>query len=836
MKIRWSASLVSIGLLCSQAAFAGPALTVLHAFGRGDVSAANPYAEVILGSDGALYGTTSAGGPAQAGTVFRMNPDGSGFAVLKSFAGNDGARPLASLLEGPDGALYGTTEEGGQSGLGTVFRIQKNGNNFSVLKSFAGGSDGANPEAPLLLGSDGQLYGTASGGGTNDYGTVFRLSTNGDAFTTLVQFSGTNGANPECGLIEASDGMLYGAAYSASGTNVGAIFRLQKDGTAFSAVKLFQAPRPNQFPAVPNYGKPQSQLVEGTNGMLYGTSLAGGTNATGQIYRLNKDGTGFQMIYHFGPLYSLDGRIPVGRLLLASDGFLYGTTYDGGTNGNGTVFRLAQDGTGYSAIASLASSQGPAAGLSESTNGVLYGTTQLGGISGDGAVFSLQKDGSLFTVLKSFSASGEDGAAPYSPPVVAATNRLIGTTRLGGSLAAGTVYSIRFDGQDYQPLSSLGPVGGPTDLFGSLLTLTNGTLAGTSRFGGSANDGAIFSLGPSGEDLTVLDSPTNSSTGQEYRAALIQASDGLLYGTTVLGGAKGGGTAFRMNADGSGYTVLVNFVARLGPNGTNPLEPLLEGSDGNLYGTTCFGGATNRGVVFRMSKDGSTYAVLKSFGIAAGDGEGPMSPLIEAGDGLLYGSTYGGGSSNNAGTVFRLSKDGTGFQIILAFNGAAGDGRHPCGALVEWSDGLLYGTTERGGINDQGTLFRVNKDGTGYQVLVSLGPDTGGRPQGGLIQGPDGALYGATKQGGDEGFGTVFRYGTTFGDIADFQVVNQIPTVMSVGQPGTNYVLERTVQLGPLASWLPVLSTNAPPTGQFSIADQSAVTGGNPQSFYRLRR
>ncbi|HTL18498.1 MAG TPA: hypothetical protein VL793_14775, partial [Patescibacteria group bacterium] len=106
---------------------------------------------------------------------------------------------------------------------------------------------------------------------------------------------------------------------------------------------------------------------------------------------------------------------------------------------------------------------------------------------------------------------------------------------------------------------------------------------------------------------------------------------------------------------------------------------------------------------------------------------------------------------------------------------------------------------------------------------------------GGLVKGPDDALYGSTEQGGDLGFGTLFRYGSAFGDIMDLQFFNQVPVLTAIGQPGTNYVLERTLQLGPLASWSQVGSTNAPLTGGFSLADPGFAIGSAPQSFYRLR-
>ena len=834
MKSRWFSCFTILLSLCTNAALANNSVSQLHSFGISSLSSANPYTPVIMGSDGALYGTTSSRGQANQGTVFRLNPDGSGFLLLKSFGvdTNDGARPFAGLREASDGALYGTTEEGGLFGFGTVFQINKDGSHYTVLKNFSSGVDGAYPEAELLEASDGLLYGTASGGGTNDSGVVFRLAKDGSSFTSLFQFSGTNGTNPEAGLLEASDGMLYGTTCSKDATNRGTIFRLQKDGSAFSVLQNFLTTGTIQT----NGAAPQARLVEGTNGVLYGTTSGGGTNRTGTVFEINKDGSGFSTVYHFGTNTTTDGRIPLGNLLLASDGMLYGTTYDGGTNGNGVVFRLAQNGTGYSVIASLRSPQGAAASLIEGTNGLLYGTTQSGGDAGDGTVFVLQKDGAALIVLKSFSRSGGDGQSPYSGPIAGSDNSLYGTTRIGGDAGAGALYAVSFDGFGYNLLCTNQGTNGPINPLGPLLEATNGTLYGITQFGGQSNNGTLFTADKTGANLAVVYDWTNNTDGRELRAGLLQGSDGALYGATVYGGTGGDGTVFRVNPDGSGYTVLKNFsFGSTGP-GANPLQRLLEGSDHNLYGVTYNGGITNRGVIFTLSKDGSSFNILKAFGSPAKEGENPMSPLIEASDGMLYGSAYGGGSTNNAGTVFRLNKDGTSFSVVVSFLGPGPDGRHPCGGLVEWNNGALYGTTERGGINDQGTLFRVNKDGSGYAILVSFGGSLGVYPRGGLVRGPDGALYGTTDQGGDMGFGTVFRFGPGFGEIVSLQLANQLPMLIGVGLPGTNYVLERSLDLGSPLSWSPVLSTNTPPNGQFSIVDQTAAGSGTPSAFYRLKR
>ena len=293
MKLSWHG--ITGIFLCTvvSGACGAPGLAVLRSFGVGEVAAANPAAELTEGQDGGLYGTTPIGGSSGQGTVFRLNKDGSGFRLLKSFGTSpgDGTRPVAALLEASDGSLYGTTAAGGQFGFGTLFRLSEAGSNYTVLWSFTGTNDGAYPEARLLEASDGLLYGTASGGGSNDYGTVFRLGKDGSGFQSLLRFSGTNGANPEGALIEGSDGLLYGitisgGAPSSGHTSAGTVFSLDKSGATFTLLQTFveyYVPSTHNVLQTNGY-TPYGRLVEGTNGMLYGTTAYGGINGNGTVY------------------------------------------------------------------------------------------------------------------------------------------------------------------------------------------------------------------------------------------------------------------------------------------------------------------------------------------------------------------------------------------------------------------------------------------------------------------------------------------------------------------------------------------------------------------------
>ncbi len=301
-------------------------LTRIHSFGDPLTFALNPSAPVIEGSDGMLYGTTTGGGDYRSGTVFRVNKDGTGLAVLKSFnSATDGGVPQAGVTEGSDGAIYGTASQGGTFGAGTVFRVNKNGSSFAVLKSFNSATDGGDLQASVIEGSDGTLYGTASQGGDNGFGTVFRMKKDGSEFAVLKSFDNlTDGANPTAGVIEGSDGALYGTASQGGTYGSGTVFRVNKDGSGFAVLKSFEY--------YSDGANPISGVIEGSEGVLYGTAYQGGNMYFGTVFRMNKDGSEFAVLksFNYDGDYSFLGGYLYGGVTEGSDGALYGTASVGG--------------------------------------------------------------------------------------------------------------------------------------------------------------------------------------------------------------------------------------------------------------------------------------------------------------------------------------------------------------------------------------------------------------------------------------------------------------------------------------------------------------------------
>jgi uncharacterized repeat protein (TIGR03803 family) len=320
-----------IFFLCLTTAIASPAQTFtrLHIFIG--TEGANPYARLLQATDGNLYGTTAYGGVHGLGAVFKITPRGK-LTRLYSFAGKDGANPYAGLVQATNGNLYGTTINGGTHGFGTVFKITPRGK-LTRLYSFAG-KDGANPWAELLQATNGNLYGTTFGGGKNGDGTVFKITPSG-RLTTVHNFCSqsncADGTNPVAGLVQATDGNLYGTTLLGGldywDGGFGTVFKIAPNGDLTTLYSFAGKDGTN----------PEAGLVQATNGNLYGTTLLGGANGDyGTVFKITPRGE-LTTLHSFA---GKDGANPYAGLVQATNGNLYGTTLRGGY-GHGTVFSLS---------------------------------------------------------------------------------------------------------------------------------------------------------------------------------------------------------------------------------------------------------------------------------------------------------------------------------------------------------------------------------------------------------------------------------------------------------------------------------------------------------------
>jgi uncharacterized repeat protein (TIGR03803 family) len=421
------ALIAGLGLMLAGRAVA-QTFTTLHNFAGSCADGDKPQAGLVI-SGNTLYGVCDSGGTNCAGsligTVFAVNTNGTGYTTLHSLmaasdfsstdftsssTNSDGAYPDGTLIISGN-TLYGTAYWGGTNGNGTVFEVNTNGT-FTTLHSFAAGSgsfpynytnsDGACPEVGLIL-SGNTLYGAAEKGGSNGYGAVFKVNTDGTGFKNLYSFTnGSDGSDPHQLIL--SGNTLYGVG-SLGGTNgSGTVFALNTNGTGFTTLHSFTAKFPNSSSVYTNSDGVAPVGLTLLGNTLYGTAYLGGTNGNGTVFALNTNGTGFTTLHSFAAtsgsnFTNSDGANPINYTgLILSGNTLYGTAYYGGTNGNGTVFALNTNGTGFTTLHSFTATSGsnftnsdganPQDGLTLSGN-TLYGTAKWGGTNGYGTVFAL---------------------------------------------------------------------------------------------------------------------------------------------------------------------------------------------------------------------------------------------------------------------------------------------------------------------------------------------------------------------------------------------------------------------------------------------------------------
>ena len=318
---------------------------------------ANPGAIFAIGPDGDFYGSTYRGGAHGSGTLFKLAPDGT-LTTLYSFSAlnpagfnSDGAQPEAPLVAVGGGNFFGTTVYGGTDGEGTVFKLTTDGTasgtTLTTLDSFTdtgGPNPGAYPYGGLVLTNNG-LYGTTSQGGVNDTGTVYKITSVG-AFTSVYSFppvtsnKNTDGSHPYCTLVQGNDFDLYGTTSQGGANGIGTVFKVATNGTASGTTLTTLVTFDTMNGAGPNAG-----VIVGPDGDFYGTTVSGGLNNTGTIYKVTSMGD-LMTLYSFSPVTTTypymngDGGYPIAALTLGNDKNFYGTTYSGGTNGEGSVYRL----------------------------------------------------------------------------------------------------------------------------------------------------------------------------------------------------------------------------------------------------------------------------------------------------------------------------------------------------------------------------------------------------------------------------------------------------------------------------------------------------------------
>lgn len=494
---------------------------------------------MIRDPSGNLFGTTTNGGASGAGVVYELSPTGHQTVLYSFTGGNDGGYSDSGLTRDPAGNLFGTTNGGGTAGLGVVFKIDKS-HHESVLHTFVRGPVGNEPDlAGVILDPDGNLYGTTSFSGAGGDGAVYKVDQRGDA-TVVYTFPGNEGGQYlyNAGVILGSDGRLFGTTGYGGRHGVGVVYELDGQGRE-TVLYTF-----DQF-TDHGFGQPTGDLTRDASGNFYGTTFIGQTDSGfgyGVVYKIDAAGHS-QVLHNFTG--GADGGDAYGGVILDEKGNVYGTASEGGGANDGVVFKI--DAAGHETV--LYSFTGGADGgeplgrLIRDAAGNLYGTTNGGGTSGAGVVFKVDPSGHE-TVLYTFS-GGNDGGYPLGGLVRDEAGNLYGATDGGGASGAGVVFKIDPSGRETLLHTFTGGADGAYPGWVTLARDSAGNLYGTANGGGVDNAGVVYKIDPSGHE-TVLHNFSGGNDGAYPYASVILGPDGQLYGTTPFGGRADVGVVFEI--------------------------------------------------------------------------------------------------------------------------------------------------------------------------------------------------------------------------------------------------------------------------------------------------
>lgn len=434
----------------------GANYTVAHSFRQTDGE--EPWSDLVeVNSE--LWGTTLNGGANNGGVIYSIKNDGAEFKEVRKLAQFEGVSPQGSFLY--DGTkLLSVTTAGGKTNHGTIFSIRPDETDFKKEFDF-----GANVFGGLLYGglvpSNTKLWGMTTYGGDVGQGVIFTINIDGSELTEVHSFDGENGGIVLGNTLTPVDKKIWGMTANGGISDMGTIFHINDDGNGFTKVHDFDGT---------NGDTPYGQLLE-FDGKCWGMTVDGGVNNTGVIFNINLDGTGFSKILDFT---NDTGHTPFGNSLSYHGGKIWGTTQRGGIHNRGVLFQMNSDGTGYTKIRDFQSATGSSVrGKLVEENGKLWGMSAAGGAHSNGVIYSIDLTGSNYVVVHEFEQGDLDNGSTPLGGLVAHKKQLWGYTLFGGSDDLGVVFRIDNDGSNYEKVSDLTYALGQRPTYGSLLVVKN---------------------------------------------------------------------------------------------------------------------------------------------------------------------------------------------------------------------------------------------------------------------------------------------------------------------------------------------------------------------------
>lgn len=638
--------------------------------------------------------------------------------------------------------IFGTTTKGGDKNAGVLYQTTSNFSSISLLKQFGVETGGASPiYSQMLVAQDGKLYGMNNTGGQYNAGVMFTYDPATDTYTIVHQFNPATGGSGMGKLFQAPSGMIYGLGNDGGANNAGVVFSFDP------ATNTYTKKADLEF--VATGGLPLSGFLEGSTGMLYAVVNAGGANGNmGTLIRYDIANNTLSKRYDFS---LATGFLPVGVLIKAANGKMYGLMSQGGTTNSGTIIEIDPSNDmvvtrkvelDYQTTGTL-----PLGSFVEASNGKLYATTAYGGTTYNGTIIEYVPGATMVTVKHNFDAS--IGGSPFASMVEAANGKLYGFTAFGSPSGNGSLFE--FDPANgftnkIQLQKSVGSLP-----ISSFTVFSNGKLYATSSSGGMYNSGTLMEYDVNTNTLTNKKDFIFSLEGA-YPAGNVVLNNGKLYGATN-GGSFNLGTLFQYDLSGAIYNKIIDFV---GSNGAT-VGNLIKHPDGKIYILTKGGNAG--GTILRYDPATGNSSTLYTFD-NSNDGQSPQNMML-ASNNKLYGVTIAGGQTSN-GVIFEFDPSTNTYTKKVDVNSSA-TGAGPS-RLTEGPDGKLYCTMAYGGTAFVGVIFSFDL-ATGTDTHVSSFDLTTGSAPRGNIAFSGGKLYGLAQSGGANNKGTIYEMDLATGTI-----------------------------------------------------------------------
>lgn len=669
---------------------------------------------LLLADNGRFYGTTWMGGSYRAGVLYEWDPLTEILTKKIDFKGGEDPGYPGELMQAKNGKIYLLTG-GGAYNMGTLCEWDPESNTLTTKFDFNTAENGRDPYGSLYETSDGKLYGSTYYGGKNDAGILFEWDPATDTFTKKIDYDSQSGFYPGLFYVNESDKLLSVSSFE----GINALYKYDPDSNVYSRVFDFGVKESGTGLTGP--------LIRAANGKLYGMANAGNF-INGVIFELDSDTAGFTKILDFN---IEDGQYPEGSLVEADNGKLYGMTTSGGM-GMGVLFELDPESHGFVKKMNFTGTENgslPIGNLIKAANGKLYGKTAEGGIYNFGVLFEWDPATDTFTKKLDFTGT-ENGRNPIGRMLLASDGNLYGATSYGGLYEKGILFKLDPTTDTFTRIIDFNGSENGTAPTGYMIEGDNGKLYGITLRGGAGYDslvpnfqnGVLFEFNTTTESFTKKMDFNGFEKGRGPAESLVMDRQGKIYGMTNSGGAledwfnPGYGILFEWDP------VTDNFIKKMDFNpfqndGFNPGSSLIRAENGKLYGTTGIGGAYEdnnhwgSGVLFEWDPENDTYTKLKVFSQPE-EGVSPNVTLVQARNGKFYGSTSRGGIYTHTepvgqvsnGVLFEWDPSTSTYTKKLDLNETE-TGFSLTGPLLLAENGRLYGMNSQGGLYGGGVFF-----------------------------------------------------------------------------------------------------------------------------------